>query len=96
MKHLLLILLFITPSLALSDVNWPKTKFDVGDCITPTNTTWTWYGKTAVIDDLVFSKFLDGFAYQIHIFGLNRYEFFDKFDIPSIEDNTAKVTPCPN
>ena len=76
-------------------VTWPNTKYEVGDCITPTDTTWSWYGKTASVEDVVFSKYLNGFAYQLHIRGLNR-KYFDKFSINSIDNFTAKVTPCPN
>ena len=82
-------------SCANAHVTWPNTKYEVGDCITPTDTTWSWYGKTASVEDVVFSKYLNGFAYQLHIRGLNR-KYFDKFSINSIDNYTAKVTPCPN
>ena len=80
-------------SFANAHVSWPNTKYQVGDCITPTDTTWSWYGKTASIEDVVFSKYLNGFSYQLRIYGLNR-QYFDKFDINSIDNYTAKVTPC--
>lgn len=34
--------------LALTTFAW-TTKYDVGDCITPTDTTYIWYGKYAKI-----------------------------------------------
>ena len=97
MKQILTVLLafVLSASYANAHVNWPNTKYEVGDCITPTDTTWSWYGKTASVEDVVFSKYLNGFAYQLHIRGLNR-KYFDKFSINSIDNYTAKVTPCPN
>lgn len=96
MKILTVLLAFVlSASYANAHVTWPNTKYEIGDCITPTDTTWSWYGKTASVEDVVFSKYLNVFAYQLHIRGLNR-EYFDKFSINSIDNFTAKVTPCPN
>ena len=95
-KTLTVILAFVlSASYANAHVTWPSTKYEVGDCITPTDTTWSWYGKTASVEDVVFSKYLNGFAYQLYIRGINR-KYFDKFSINSIDNFTAKVTPCPN
>jgi len=88
------LLLLISPAYA-HDVSWPKTKYNISDCITPTDTTWSWYGKTALVEDVVLSKYLNGFAYQLRIYGLNRQQS-NKFSINSIDNFTAKVTPCPN
>jgi len=95
-KILTVLLAFVlSAGCANAHVTWPSTKYEVGDCITPTDTTWSWYGKTASVEDVVFSKYLNGFAYQLYIRGLNR-KYFDKFSINSIDNFTAKVTPCPN
>ena len=79
MKKLLAILsVVLFANQASADVSWPKTKYGIGDCITPTDTNWSWYGKTASIEDVVFSKYLNNFAYQLYIYGLGR-KYFDKF-----------------
>lgn len=94
MRHIALILILIAPNWAVAELRWPDTKYDMGTCVTPTNTTWSWYGKTGYIEDIVYSKFLEGFAYKITIRGLDRMQFYDLFAIPSIDANTAQVTPC--
>ena len=76
------------------DLKWPETKFEIGDCITPIDTTWSWYGKTAVIEDIVLSQFLEAFAYELHIYNINR-AYYSKFAIVSIDNYTVKVSPCP-
>lgn len=98
MRLIALIFLLVAPSFvgAKQKIDWPTTKYEDGVCITPTNTSWTWYGKTAYIEDIVYSKYLDGFAYKINIYGLDRMQFYDFFAIPSIDANTAQVQPCPN
>ena len=82
------------PTWAFFELRWPDTKYDMGTCVTPKNTTSSWYGKTGYIKDIVYGKFLEVFAYKITIRGLDRMQFYDLFAIPSIDVNTAQVMPC--
>ena len=63
MRFIVLIFLLIAPSFVAAELRWPDTKYDMGTCVTPTNTAWSWYGFTGYIEDIVYSKFLEGFAY---------------------------------
>lgn len=103
MKYLSLLIATVTPTFAHAfyheekpDIKWPKTNYESGICITPLNTSWSWYGKTANVEDIVFSKYLNGFAYKLHIYGMNRQQYSDLFSISQIDANTAEVKPCPN
>lgn len=103
MRYLILISAIVAPTFANAvyhnekpKINWPKTKYEDGMCITPTNTSWEWYGQTGYVQDIVYSKYLDGFAYKIKIYGMTGVELYDLFAIPAIDTNTAQVRPCPN
>jgi hypothetical protein len=67
MRLITLIFLLIAPSFVAAELEWPDTKYEMGTCITPTNTTWSWFGYTGRIQDIVYSKLTNSFAYKIDI-----------------------------
>ena len=94
MRFITLIFLLVAPSFMAAEIRWPASKYDMGTCVTPTNTTWSWYGYPGYIEDIVFSKYLENFAYKITIYGVDSEGTFDLFAIYSIDTNTAQVIPC--
>ena len=77
---------------ATPDVEWPNTKYQAEDCITPTNINWSWYGEFAYVVDVAFSKNYEQFVYVLDI---NDASGTGLFSIAQIENNTAKLTGCP-
>ena len=96
MRLITLIFLLVVPSFGAAELRWPDTKYDVGTCITPTNTKYFWYGKTGYILDLVYSKKQQRFLYNIFIEGLGGQADMLLFPLAILDNNTAEVTPCPN
>lgn len=87
MKKLLGLLLVIT---ALAFAKGPKYK--VGDCITPTNPTYTWYGKYAKVTAL--EDGYDIFKGTSTMYYLNFREYdtrANKFVAVIIDNETKKV-----
>ena len=112
MKSLLLIIAIIAPTFAHAGyhsekpkIEWPEHKYDVGDCLTPTNTTWGWYGATAMVDDVVFSKATEAFVYVLYMLERQnigslsetyKLNLIGYSTIVELDENTVKVFPCPN
>ncbi len=54
-------LLMTLASQVVADVNFPKTKYEISECITPTDPNWSWFGESARVEDIVYSKKLESF-----------------------------------
>ena len=65
MRTFLITLMMIFASQVVAEVNFPETKYEIADCISPTDPTWSWFGKTARVEDVVYSKKLKGFTYRL-------------------------------
>ena len=50
-----------------ADISFPDTKYEVGDCITPTDLDRVWFGKSARVEDMVYSKKYEDFVYDLYI-----------------------------
>ena len=71
-----------------------STKYKIGDCITPIDPLWSWFGKAGKIEDILLSKKFNGKVYYLNIpeSYIRPYGFFD---VGRIDDLTVKVTRCP-
>lgn len=80
-------------SIAIADVEFPSTKYDIGDCIISISSTSSWYGKEAKVIDVVYGKFINGYVYYLQIpessISLNGF-----FSIDYIDAYTSQVTQC--
>jgi hypothetical protein len=76
------------------EIEWPDTKYRPGDCITTIDPLWTWYGKAAIVAEIVYAQELEGFFYYIRIQN-DPVWIGDLFAIKTIDDYTAKLTSCP-
>ena len=97
MRLITLIFLLIAPSFVAAEIRWPDTKYDVGMCLTPTNTEYYYYGKTAHVMDIFYSKNTREFKYDIIIVDFNPGHN-QRLTLPvnMIDNNTAQVQPCPS
>ena len=77
-----------------ANVAFPETLYEIGDCITPTDPTWSWFGKHAKVADIVYSKYFGAFTYLLFI-PESLIQPHGQFRILSIEDKTAKLSQCP-
>ena len=91
MRWFAFVLCLMLPSWAAAEVSWPETKYAIGDCITPTNPDWSWFGKYAFVEDIIYSKSFDQFAYILWIEGRP-----GTHSIWSTENETSKLTKCPD
>ena len=90
MKRLILILVLIVPKIAVAqNIDCPETNFEPGDCITPTDPSWSWFGKIGIIEDIVYGK-VHQYSYFITIDGKAGL-----FDIPSVDYAAVKLLRCP-
>ena len=94
MKKLLLCIFVITANIALAN-DFPNTKYEIGSCIIPTNTDWSWYQMEGKIIDIVFSKRYGVFVYVIQIPKSATPEI-GFFSIEGIDKETTEVFPCSN
>ena len=99
MKSLLFIIavffLLISSTLRLTaQTNHVSSKYKIGDCITPIDPMWSWFGKVGKIEDIVSSKKFSGEVYYLNIPESNIAKT-GFFHMPSIDDRTVKVTSCP-
>ena len=96
MKHLIISLTFlmIIGSQVYAHLNFPDTKYNVGECITPTDPAWSWFGETARVEDVVYSKRYEAFVYHLYI-PESAISPFGVFDIESIDYMTFKLRRCP-
>jgi hypothetical protein len=94
MRTFLITLLMIFASQVVAEVNFPETKYEIADCISPTDPTWSWFGKTARVEDVVYSKKLKGFTYRLYIPESDISEY-GLFGIWIIDLQTLKLIRCP-
>ena len=75
-------------------------KYQDGDCITPTNESWSWYKRFARVGGVFERKdgdYHDGnLVYQLHIMtGHGPWEYFQRnnpmYDLKQVDENTEKV-----
>lgn len=100
MRKLILILAIIAPTLlqaayhTVETIEWPNAKYEFGDCITPVNPDWVWYGQVAKVIHLMYAKETKEFFYYLR---LDRDGRFDGvvFKQAQLETQTAKLTRCP-
>lgn len=99
MRHLVIVAflaLWLSPTLAFAQY-----KYKEGDCITPTNETWSWYKGFASVKGVFERKDADYYGgntvYLLHIVkGASKWTRFQGtqqsvYDLRSIDDNTQKV-----
>lgn len=77
-----------------ASVTFPDTLYEIGDCITPIDPTWSWFGKHAKVADIVYSKHFGAFTYLLFI-PESLIQPHGQFNIVDIEDKTAKLSQCP-
>ena len=77
-----------------AEISFPKAKYSIGDCITPTDPNWSWFSETAMIEDIVYSKRSEAFVYWLFIpeSSISKHGLFD---IQSIDMMTSKLRSCP-
>jgi hypothetical protein len=95
MKYLTSLFLLALPSLVLGqDIEWPETKYRVGDCITPVDPLWAWFGEPALVTDIVYSQRYESFLYHLRIKeALNWVSNIDY--VSAVDRYTAKLSSCP-
>ena len=95
-KHLsiLLVVLMSSATQTAAHLNFPDTKYDIGECITPTDPAWSWFGETARVEDIVYSKHYEAFVYHLYI-PKSAISPFGVFDIGSIDYMTFKLRRSP-
>ena len=95
-KHLsiLLVVLMSSATQTAAHLNFPDTKYDIDECITPTDPAWSWFGETARVEDIVYSKHYEAFVYHLYI-PKSAISPFGVFDIGSIDYMTFKLRRCP-
>jgi hypothetical protein len=85
----------LAPAFAYADY-----KYQEGDCITPTNESWSWHKRFARVGGVFERKDADynagNLVYQLHVMtGHGPWEYFQRnnpmFDLELIEANTEKV-----
>ena len=93
----ILIIMALTATLGTqvkAEIQFPKTKYEIFDCITAIGPSWSWFGKTARVEDIVYSKSQKEFAYRLFIPDSDTSKF-GLFGIWIIDNKTAKLTECP-
>ena len=91
---ILLVLLMSSATQAAAHLNFPDTKYNIGECITPTDPAWSWFGETARVEDIVYSKHYEAFVYHLFI-PKSAISPFGMFAIESIDYMTFKLRRCP-
>lgn len=64
-------------------------KYQRRDCITPTDTSYSWYGEVATVE--AYSA-IDGFSGKLYILSFPEYRSNSAIFDPEIEGTTAKVS----
>ena len=98
MKNIAILLAFLMTlgsQVGAADVSLPDTKYEVGDCITPTDPDWSWFGASARVEDIVYSKKYQDFIYYLY-FPKSAVSMFGFFDIERIDYTTFKLKRCPS
>ena len=95
MKFLVLMLFGFVSNVLAFDFALLNLKYEIGDCITPTTSSYSWYGKVAkvrmvgITDDYQSSNgYALEFVNDLSNTGMRHYGIFSK----SIEDNTTVVS----
>ena len=86
--------LLVTTGASFAEVSFPNHLYDVGDCITPLDPIWNWFGIAARVIDLVYSMEEGNFAYLLEFVSGDQHKGL--FGIAAIDANTAKLTSCPD
>lgn len=86
--------LLATTGASFAEVRFPNHLYDVGDCITPLDPSWSWFGIVARVNDLVYSKEVGNFAYLLEFVSGDQNNVL--FSIAAIDAKTAKLTSCPD
>ena len=94
MRTFLIALLMTFASQVVAEVNFPDTKYEISDCISPIDPTWSWFGQIARVEDIVYSKKLKMFAYRLYIPESDISEY-GLFGIWIIDLQTFKLIRCP-
>ena len=85
---ILIILLFIA---AASIFIGPK--YEIGDCITPIDSSWTWYGMKGKVVDIVSSTSIGKKVYYLEI-PESYSSRFGNFDIQQVDEHTVAIFSC--
>ena len=51
MRTFLIALLMTFASQVVAEVNFPETKYEISDCISPIDPTWSWFGQIARVSE---------------------------------------------
>ena len=93
--QILITLLLISFSThAMAEIEFPETKYNISDCISPTDPSYSWFGKPARVDDIVYSKKIKDFTYRLFIPKSNISQY-GLFSIWLIDLQTFKLIRCP-
>lgn len=65
-----------------------KPKYKLGDCITPTNINYSWFGKFAKVEAF---SIIDGFPGENYILLFSNFKANSVIFSQSIESNTKKI-----
>ena len=97
MLRILLLLTMCFPFAVLAQTNTGSfdAKYKIGDCITPIDPLYSWYGKTGQIVDVVYSQKYGQVVYVMLIDGKTGLGGVTHFDVNSIDYSTAKLRYCP-
>lgn len=100
MRKCIFIITILAPTLVqaayhtVETIEWPNTKYNTGDCITPIDPDWPWYGQVAKVIDLMYSKDTKQFMYYMRLDQDGRWDGVVYLRMP-LETQTAKLTRCP-
>ena len=97
MLRILLLITMCIPFTVCAQTNTGSfgTKYKIGDCITPIDPLYSWYGKTGQIVDVVYSQKYGQVVYVMLIDGKPGLGGVTHFDVASIDFSTAKLLACP-
>jgi hypothetical protein len=93
-KHFLMVALVFPNVVYSDDIKWPETKYRAGDCITPIDPLWSWYGKAGLVSHIIYTKEEQSFFYYIRIQDQPVWRG-DLFTPKIVDEYTAKLTSCP-
>ena len=94
MRILLTLLLISFSTHAMAEIEFPETKYIISDCISPTDPSYSWFGKSARVEDIVYSKKIKDFTYRLFIPNSNISQY-GLFSIWLIDLQTFKLIRCP-
>jgi hypothetical protein len=62
--RIIILLLISFSTQAMAEIEFPETKYNISDCISPTDPSYSWFGKSARVEDIVYSKKIQRFYLQ--------------------------------